>query len=94
MPLVGDAQNDASQRKDTIASMVPLTVPPSPTINANTPKTLAELVATWEQLSDMHRQALLSVAGQLQTHCEEQRDALARQEVAPPQQHWRGKWLK
>jgi hypothetical protein len=74
--------------------MIALFVPPSPTINANTPQAIAEPVAVWEPLSDVHRQALLSVAGQLQTHCEEQRDALARQEIAPPQQHWQSKWPK
>lgn len=70
--------------KDNIATLVPPEALPSPTINTNSPQSLPELAAVSEQLSDMHGQALLSIASQLLAHCEEQRDAMAGQEVALP----------
>ena len=91
MPLVGNKHNYNPEEKPQTNSLVPLTVPPSATININTPKNLSELITVWESLNDTYKKALLTMAGQLATHYENYKTQNARQESPPPQWNWQRK---
>lgn len=91
MPLVGNKHNYNPEEKPQTNSIVPLNVPPSATININTPKNLSDLVTVWESLNDTYKKALLTMAGQLATHYENYKTQNARQESPPPQWNWQRK---
>ena len=91
MPLVGDCPNNNIQANINIRSIVPLIVPPSEGINNNTPKNLSELVAVWESLNDIYKNALLTMVGQLSTHYQNYKAQMARQETPPTSRHWHRK---